>query len=59
LLYNRVTRAANATGLICHLPIKNEFQAGVIATVHLKSLSFISDPSNDSARAGTGSSLFE
>jgi hypothetical protein len=24
------------TGFICDLPIKNDFQAGVIATVHLK-----------------------
>ena len=29
-------RAANAKGVICDLPIKNEFQAGVIATVHFK-----------------------
>ena len=29
-------RAANAKGVICDLPIKNDFEAGVIAKVHFK-----------------------
>ena len=29
-------RAANAKGVICDLPIKNDFEAGGIATVHFK-----------------------
>jgi hypothetical protein len=33
---NVANRAVHPTGAICDLPIKNDFQAGVIATVHLK-----------------------
>jgi hypothetical protein len=36
LLIIVANRAANAKGVICDLPIKNDFEAGVIATVHFK-----------------------
>jgi hypothetical protein len=36
LLNNYNNRAAHAKGVIGDLPIKNEFQAGVIATLHFK-----------------------
>jgi hypothetical protein len=52
LLNNYNNRAAHAKGVICDLPIKNEFQAGVIATLHFKIASrlFRSDAQLDGKR---------
>jgi hypothetical protein len=33
---NVANRAAHPTGAICDLPIKKEFQAGIIAILHFK-----------------------